>query len=130
MVLVACDDPPPPLETPRQDLQTISGSVVFRERIGLTSDARLEITLLDVTGPDRPAEKIATAVSDNPGQSPIDFSLEYDAGLIDEQHRYEVSARVFDRDRLILVSETAKAVLTDGAGSEIVLYAIRVSQSQ
>ena len=128
IALVACDDPAPHIEESQLTLQTVSGTVVFRERIGLTTESRLEIKLLDLSGSEASAVEIAKTDIDNPGQSPIDFAIDYDPDLIDEQHFYGVTVNVFDRDRLILVSETTNPVLTGGAGSYIRVYAVRVSQ--
>lgn len=129
LVLVACNKPAALIEEVQANLQTISGTVVFRERIGLTQDSKMEIILLDVSDSNTPGVEIVKTGFNNPGQSPIAFAFEYDADLIDEQHDYGVVVNVFDRGKLILVSENIKPVLTGGAGSEIRVNVVRASQT-
>ena len=129
-LVVACGDPDPEVAEPESANASVSGVVVFRERIGLTQESRLEVELSDVSLADVPATVIATAVIDNPGQSPIAFSLEYDASLIDDRHSYSIGARVLDRGHLILVSDNINPALTRNAPEEVIVYAVRVSQNK
>lgn len=128
-ILAGCSDPAPPVEEPQQDMRTISGTVKFRERIGLTPESRLEIKLLDVSVADAPAVEIAARAIDNPGQSPIGFTIQYDANLIDATHGYSIHAKVFDRGRLILLSDTIVPVLAHDAAENPRVVVVRVSQS-
>ena len=130
LVLVACSDPAPPVEEPQQDMRTISGTVKVRERIGLTAESRLEIKLLDVSVADAPAVEIVAEAIENPGQSPIEFTIQYDAALIDATHRYSIAAKIFDRGRLILLSDTNVPVLTHNAAENPRIVVVRVSQSK
>jgi len=129
LVLAGCSDPEPQVEEPQQDHRTISGTVKFGERIGLTPESRLDITLLDVTRADAPAVEIVTEAIENPGQSPIEFAIKFDAKLIDATHRYSINAKVFDRGRLILLSDTNVPVLTHDAAENPRIVVVRVSQS-
>jgi len=126
----ACSDPEPQVVEPAPVYASVSGAVVFLERIGLTSESNLEIELLDVSLADTPAKVIATANVENPGQSPIAFTLEYDPGLIDEKRSYSSGARVTDRGHLILISDTINSALTQNSPEEVTVYAVRVSQSK
>ena len=128
-ILAGCSDPEPPIEEPQQDIRTISGTVKFRERIGLTPDSRLELKLLDVSVADVPAVEIVVEAIENPGQSPIEFTIRYDAKLIDATHRYSINAKVFDRGRLILLSDTNVPVLTHNAAEKPRIVVVRASQS-
>ena len=90
-LLVACgeeEDPEP--EVVAETTATITGAIMYRERIGLTPDARVEVRLLDVSRQDVAAEELAMTSIDNPGQPPIGFSLEYDPAKIDEKMTYSV----------------------------------------
>jgi putative lipoprotein len=129
LVIVGCSDPAPPVVEPQQDMRTISGTVKIRERIGLTPDSRLEIKLLDVSVADAPAVEIVAEAIENPGQSPIEFAIQYDATLIDTTHRYSIAAKIFDRGRLILLSDTNVPVLTHNAAENPRIVVVRVSQS-
>jgi len=127
LVLSGCDKSEPVTEQPTARMETVSGTVEFVERIGLTPQSRLEIRLLDVTLADAPAREIASKNIEQPGQSPLSFSLDYDPTLIDPDSTYSVSAKVYDRNKLILVSDTINPVLTGGNGSEVRVRVVRVS---
>lgn len=127
--LAACGDPAAVVEEPTRNMQSISGTVDFAERIGLTADSRLELRLLDVSAADSAVTEIASRVIEEPGQSPLSFTIDFDANLIDQDSAYGVSAKIFDRDKLILVSDAVHPVLTRGAGNEITITAVRVSST-
>ena len=116
-------------EAPVVQKKALYGSVSFSERIGLTPDARLEIILLDVSLADAPAVEIARASFDNPGQAPIPFSIDYDPSIIDERHSYSVSARVYDREQLIFISDTVNPALTHGATDEVNVRTVRAARN-
>ena len=127
LVLSGCGKSEPVTEQPPPRMDTVSGTVEFVERIGLTPESRLEIRLLDVTLADAPAREIASMSIDQPGQSPLSFSIDYDPTLIDADRTYSISAKVFDRNKLILISDTINPVLTGGNGSEVRVRVVRVS---
>jgi putative lipoprotein len=130
LLIAACGDPEPQIPEPQPRSETVSGTVIFRERIGLTPESRLEVELQDVSLSDGPAPVIATAAIDHPGQSPISFTIEYLADQIDDQHSYSISARVLDRGHLIMVSDSISPALTRNAPDEVTVYAVRVAQSK
>jgi len=125
--LAACGDPPPEVEASSSTMRTISGTVQFAERIGLTHESRLEVRLLDISLADAAAIEIASRVIEKPGQSPLAFTIDVDGDLIDERNTYSVGAKVFDRDRLIMISDSVSPVLTQGAGTDVTIRAVRVS---
>lgn len=124
--LAACGDPPAVVEEPTRDIRQIRGTVEFAERIGLTPESRLEVRLLDITMADEPAKEMASRMIDTPGQSPLSFTIDFDGALIDEGNAYSVEARIFDRGKLIMMSDTVYPVLTSGAGNEVTVTAVRV----
>lgn len=130
LFLAACEEPPPPPDPPAPQMKTITGIVTFSERIGLTPESRLEMQLLDVSLADAPAKVIATMAADNPGQAPIPFSLAYDPTMIDERHSYSVSAKIFDRDQLIFISDTVHPVITRGADDEVTVRTVRFTRNK
>ena len=113
-----------------ETLSSVTGTVEFRERVGLTPESRLEIVLQDVSLADAPATEIARKIVEQPGQSPIEFSIEYDSSLIDERHTYSVGAKVFDRDQLIFISDTINPVITRGAPTQITVQTVRAVSSK
>jgi len=130
LLVAACGDPEPQTVEPQLETETVSGTVVFRERIGLTPESRLEVELQDVSLSDLPVKVVAAATIDNPGQSPISFTIEYIADQIDDRRSYSIGARVLDRGHLIMVSDSISPALTRNAPDEITVYAVRVSQSK
>ena len=129
ILITACSDPEPPVAAEEKRSASVSGSVVFRERIGLTPESQLRVALEDVSLSAKPVAVIANAIIDSPGQSPIEFSIEYDPHLINEAHSYSISAKVLDRGQLILTSDSISPAITLNAPEDVQVFAVRVSQS-
>ncbi len=106
----------------------ITGTLMYRERMALSPEASVTVTVEDVSLADAPAKIIAEVTLENPGQVPIPFELEYDTGLIDERMSYSIRARIFENDELIFTSDTHTPVLTRGAGNEAEVKMVRVRQ--
>ena len=92
----------------------VSGTLLYRERVALTPEAVVDVSLVDVSLADAPAEVIAEETIRDPGQVPIPFELEYDPARIDPKHTYAVQARITDRGRVLFRTTTAHLVLTQG----------------
>ncbi len=106
--------------TPAEDPQgRVSGTIFYRERVALTPEAVVHVSLVDVSLADAPAEVIAEKTIREPGQVPIHFDLEYDPGRIDPRNRYAVQARITEADRLLFTTTTAYLVLTQGHPAEL-----------
>ncbi len=93
---------------------TVSGTVVYRERIALTENAVVVIKLLDVSRADAPSITIGEQVIENPGQIPIAFEIEYNTNDIDDRFTYAVRAEIRENDRLIFTTTTSYPVITNG----------------
>jgi putative lipoprotein len=130
LVIAACSDPEPTVVEPEKQSATVAGTVVFREMIGLTPASQLQVELIDVSLTDKAAPVIATSTIDNPGQSPIAFSIEYDPELINQGHSYSIRAKVLDRDHLILQSDSISPAITLNAPTATTVFAVRVSQNK
>ena len=124
--IAACEKDPQPEAESAVITNTISGTIKFRERIGLTRNSQLEVQLLDTSIADMPAKPIAHKIVDDPGQAPFDFTIDYDPAVIVERNTYSVSAKIRDGGKLILVSHTANPVLTHGAPSIVTVEMVRV----
>ncbi|WP_395665896.1 YbaY family lipoprotein [Methylocella sp.] len=73
----------------------IRGTVAYRERMALPPNAQVEVTLVDVSRADAPADVVARAVFEAQGrQSPIAFELPYETAAIQPRARYALEARV------------------------------------
>ena len=131
LILAACSEPEAPVaEVEAVSMKSVSGNVVFRERIGLTPEARLEVSLLDVSLADVAATEIGRVDIDSPGQAPLPFTIEYDPADIQDGRSYSVQAKVFDRGQLIFISDTTNPVLTRGAGDTVDVNVVRASQDK
>jgi uncharacterized lipoprotein YbaY/heat shock protein HslJ len=106
----------------------VTGTVSYRERMALSPDALVQVSLQDISRADAPAIELARMEISNPGQVPIPFELEYDPAGIDERMTYSVSARITDRGKLIFISDTIAPVLTRGAGNEAELLLVRTDR--
>ncbi|HAS6054775.1 YbaY family lipoprotein [Vibrio vulnificus] len=112
-----------------QDIQTISGTIFYRERIALPEDAAVTLVLEDVSLADAPAKVIAKhKFITNGKQVPLSFDLAYDSKKIIANHRYNVRARIEVNGRLRFISDTIVPVITDEANThnvEIMVVGVR-----
>lgn len=104
-------------ETPGAPL-TVSGNVVYRERIAMPEGAVVTVRVADVSLADAPAVVIGEQVITNPGNVPVKYSVVYDGTKIVPGHRYAVSARIELNGELMWISTTNIPVITDGAPTE------------
>ncbi len=111
----------------------LTGTVTYLERVALTPEAVIEVTLQDVSRADAAATILATQTITADGkQVPIPFELKYDPAAIQPQNSYTVRARILEDGELRFTSTTANPVLTRGApatGVEIMVQTV-VSQAQ
>ncbi|HDY8140469.1 TPA: YbaY family lipoprotein [Vibrio vulnificus] len=112
-----------------QGIQTISGTVFYRERIALPEDAAVTLVLEDVSLADALAKVIAKhKFITNGKQVPLSFDLAYDSKKIIANHRYNVRARIEVNGRLRFISDTIVPVITDEANThnvEIMVVGVR-----
>lgn len=130
LLTASCSDPEPPVVEPQKKMASVTGVVIFRERIGLTPESQLQVALNDVSLSATAESVIVATTIDNPGQSPIAFSIEYDPDIIDKRHSYSISAKVRDRGQLILESDSISPAITLNAPEEVSVFAVRVSQNK
>ncbi|MCX9436777.1 YbaY family lipoprotein [Vibrio cholerae] len=95
-------------------IQSITGSVAYRERITLPDNAVVTVYLQDVSLADAPATVIAKQnFITNGMQVPLEFNLAYDSRKIKASHRYSVSARIEVDGKLRFITDTHYGVITD-----------------
>lgn len=98
------------------DLGTVEGSLTYRERIALPDNARITVTLADVSKMDAPADVISSQAFMADGkQVPFDFLLNFMKEEIKPNHTYSVSARIEVNGKLVFITDTANPVITDPA---------------
>lgn len=96
------------------DMEQVTGTLMYRERIALPADARITVTLSDVSKMDAPAQVISrqSFLADGK-QVPFAFELNFDRTEIDPRFTYAVSARIEVDGKLMFITDTANHVITD-----------------
>jgi len=97
----------------------VSGHVLYLERIATPADARLEVVLQDISKAGAPAERLGEMIVQPAGQPPYEFRIAYDPARIDPRHTYSVSARLYDRNELLFVTDQVHQVITRGFPSTL-----------
>ena len=127
---------PIPWQNPGQFVETtpvpsgwVTGTVTYREKITLSPDAKLMVSLEDVSLQDAPSVNIAGSVINNPGQAPIYFEIHYSLELIREGRTYAVQAMIEDRGELAFISDTAYEVIANGRPTHVDMVLIKVDGS-
>jgi putative lipoprotein len=92
----------------------ISGNVSYALPLVPTSDTVVEVKLLDVSRPEPPFKVLAEHSIRSPPPGPVAFELTFDPRMIEPGHQYVVHARVTEAGRLLFISESPHAVLTQG----------------
>jgi putative lipoprotein len=109
---VAAEEPPPSA--------SVTGQVLYRERMALPSDAVVRVRLEVAAEPERPARRVAEITVPTEGrQVPIPFTLPYDAAWIVPDKRYQVRAWINSGDEVLFETRAAYPVITKGAPSKI-----------
>lgn len=112
LVISACTN----LIQQNADVGTVEGTLAYRERVALPANARITVTLADVSKMDVAAEVISQQTFLADGQQvPIAFQLDFMKDQIKPNHTYAISARIDVGDKLYFITDTRNAVLTDPA---------------
>ena len=97
----------------------VTGTITYKQRIALPSDAVITVQIQDVSLADAPAKVIGEQVIEEPGQVPIPYAVEYRYRDIEDSHMYAMQARIEDADgNLLFINDTAFPVLTQGFPAE------------
>ena len=95
---------------------TVSGTVVYRERMALPPDAAIDVRLEDTSQQDAPAKLIGESIFAAAGQQvPISFQVSYDPADINPAHTYTLRANITINGTKAFASTTNYAVITGGA---------------
>ncbi len=95
---------------------SVTGTVIYRERIALEPDAVVEVQIQDVSWQDVAATVMGEQVIRNAGQVPIRYEVAYDPKAIQDNHTYSVRARIEDGSgNLLFTSTQTYPVITRGA---------------
>lgn len=113
---------------------TITGQLIYRQRIALPPNAVAKIQLQDVSLADAPAKIISEQIQELHNQQvPIAFTLKVSAGELQPRNRYSVAARIEDDSgKLLWITDTHNAVDPTQTGTldlgDIRLVPARVSE--
>ncbi|GAA0695020.1 YbaY family lipoprotein [Marinobacterium maritimum] len=105
----------------------VSGQALYRERMVLPADSRLEVRLQDVSRADAPAVLLDMIVRDNIATPPYPFSFRVPADQLQPGHRYAVSARISTGDRLMFTTDSHYGVLAGEEDTNLMLVMKRVA---
>lgn len=105
----------------------VTGTVTYRQRIALPPGSLLEVSLVDVSRTDAPAQVIGKQQITTTTQVPIAFEIPYDPDKIVPEHSYAVQARISTDGELRWITDTACPVLTQGQPSQVELIVRQVN---
>lgn len=89
----------------------VSGTVAYRERIALPPDAKVVVSLEDVTRTGKSGSFVAQQIIVPTAQVPVPFNLRYIPAAIDRSHRYAVTASILDsQDGVMWATEEPFAI--------------------
>ena len=93
---------------------TVSGTITFDGDAAIPDGSVLTVQLRDVSYQGAASILIAEQTIENPKRFPLDFSVQYDPGDIDQRAIYGLGIRITLNDRLLYINDTAFDVLTRG----------------
>ena len=85
-------------------VDTIEGTVWYRERMLLPPEAEVRVTLEDVSRMDVKSELISETRFKPHDSPPFSFTLSYDPAKIQANHRYALRARIEVNHKLMFIS--------------------------
>ena len=101
-------------------VEEVTGTVTYRERMALPEGALVRVTLLDVSLVDAPARVVAEQELRPTHEVPIPFALRVPRSAFDPEHRYALTATIWDAaGRPLWTTATAHPVLTHGASRDV-----------
>jgi len=110
------------------DGTTITGTVVYRERMLLPEGAVATVRLEDVSLADAPAKLIAE-ISVPASTSPTAFSIDYDPALIETGHTYAWRASITDGDDLMFTTTERHTFDPKAAGIELLVQRVAATDA-
>lgn len=108
-------------EVSRAAERTLSGEVIYRERMALPPEAVLTVQLVDVSRADAPGAVLGERRFEPAGQVPVRFEIGFDPAALRPQGTYALRASITVGDRLLFVSDRLHRVDPLGDAPQIVL---------
>lgn len=106
--LTACD-------SSATSTRSISGNVIYRERMALPPSAEVEVKLVDVSLADAPAVTIAETRIKPEGSVPIPYVLEFASDKIEDGRSYALQAQIMAGNELLFTTTTHHPAPIEGA---------------
>ncbi|WED20877.1 YbaY family lipoprotein [Vibrio sp. JC009] len=132
VVLLGCETDKKSADTAQEqsaeevNMASVTGSILYRERVALPGTAMITVTLEDVSRADASAIVLAEHSFPSDGaQVPFDFELSYDANKIDPRHRYAVRAVIQLDDKIRFTTDRVYSVITDSARTTNLLLLLK-----
>ncbi|MBN9082182.1 MAG: hypothetical protein BGP04_08385 [Rhizobiales bacterium 62-17] len=94
--------------------RTLSGTVIYRERMALPPSAVVEVQLIDVSLADAPARVLARTTLWPRRQVPLRYRLRYDDAQIRPNFSYALQARITLNGRLLFINTTRHSLSAEG----------------
>ncbi|MBD2776126.1 YbaY family lipoprotein [Iningainema tapete] len=117
--------------SPEQSNASVTGTVTYRERIALPSNAVVQVQLQDVSLQDAPAVTLSEQTfTTNGKQVPFAFELVYDPAAIVPNRTYAIRARISVNGKLRFINTSAYFVITRGNPTEVEVILQRVGDSK
>ncbi|MBQ4834264.1 META domain-containing protein [Pseudoalteromonas sp. MMG010] len=109
LTLSACDqqNTATSAQSATQHATSLMTQVTYNERQMLRPGSQLIVTLSDVSKTDVKSEVIVQQILDITQAPPYTVELIYDENKIDSKHRYNLSARIINKDKVLYKSTTA-----------------------
>jgi putative lipoprotein len=104
----------------QQGVARVMGTVIYRVRMILPTDALVRVDLVDISRKGAPAVTIGLQEIETGGrQVPIPFGIVYRPETIDPTHTYAVQAQIVQGRRLLFTNTNTYKVITNGVVSNI-----------
>jgi putative lipoprotein len=94
-----------------EPVRTISGKVHYLERIALTPNSTLYVSLQDVSLADVPAKELALQVTSHAETAGLNFNLTYREADVLPGHSYAIRAQIKNKDALIYTTTQSHPVV-------------------
>ncbi len=122
MILVAAFAAPVPAET-------LTGTALIQERAALPPGASFEAEIEDIARAGAPATRLARTVIGDPGQPPIDFTIDYDPTALDPRAIYSLRATIRRQGQLLFTTDTVTRVLHEERPQDVEVVLSMVTHS-
>ncbi|GAA5540380.1 MULTISPECIES: YbaY family lipoprotein [Brucella/Ochrobactrum group] len=109
--------------------KTVSGKVMYRERIALPPEAKLTVQLADISLADAPSTTIAETRIESAQGSPIPFAINFDTDQIQSGHTYALQARITAGDTLWFVNDQNYTIDPANPGAPVEMRVVMVRKS-